>query len=45
MRSLLLVESFDLRPSNQQIQFGKGDFYLFPFCENVFVPGKSPVKV
>jgi hypothetical protein len=38
MRSLLLVESFDLRPSNQYI-------LVFPFCGNVFVAGKSPVKV
>jgi hypothetical protein len=37
MRSLLLVESFDLHPSNQYI--------LVTFCENVFLPGKSPVKV
>jgi hypothetical protein len=36
---LLLVESFDFRPSNQYL------LVKVPFCENVFVPGKSPVKV
>jgi hypothetical protein len=43
MEILLLVESFELGPSS--IHFGEGNSYLFPFCENVFVSGKSPVKV
>jgi hypothetical protein len=44
MRSLLLVKSFDLRPSKQYTLF-RVISWLFPFCENVFVPGKSPVEV
>jgi hypothetical protein len=44
MRSLLLVESFYFRPSNQYILVG-----MIPSCfhfeKNVFVAGKSPVKV
>jgi hypothetical protein len=35
MRSLLLVESLDLRPSNQ----------LFTFCKNVVVPGKLSIEM
>jgi hypothetical protein len=37
------MESFELQSNNQYIL--KGNCWLFPFCENVFVPGKSPVKV
>jgi hypothetical protein len=39
-RSLFLVESCDLRPSSQYILVR-----VFPFCENVLVPDKCPVKV
>jgi hypothetical protein len=38
------VESFYLRSSNQYV-FVKVTPSFFPVCENVFVPGKSPVKV
>jgi hypothetical protein len=31
--------------SEQPLHFGEGDSYLFPIYKNVFVPGKSPVKV
>jgi hypothetical protein len=31
--------------SEYSIHFGEDDSKLFPFYENVFVPGKSPVKV
>jgi hypothetical protein len=41
MRSLLLGEN--LHPSNQYILVRV--IQLFPFCKNVFVPSKSPVKV
>jgi hypothetical protein len=38
MRSLLLIESLDLRAS-------KGDSKLFTFCKNVWVPGKTSVEM
>jgi hypothetical protein len=44
MRSLVLVESCDIRPSSQYILVRVIPSW-FPFCENVLVPGKSPVKV
>jgi hypothetical protein len=44
IRSLLLVESFDLRRSNQHILV-RVIPSCFPFCENMFVPDKSPVKM
>jgi hypothetical protein len=31
--------------SEYPVHFGEGDSYLFPFCENVFLPGKSTDKV
>jgi hypothetical protein len=31
--------------SESPIHFGEADSYLFPFLENVFAPGRSPVKV
>jgi hypothetical protein len=43
MRSLLLVENFEFRPSNQHILVRVIPSCLF--CENVFVPGKSPIKM
>jgi hypothetical protein len=27
------------------VHFGEGDVELFPFCEDMFVPGKSSVEV
>jgi hypothetical protein len=44
MRSLLLVESFDLCPSNQYILMRMIPS-CFRFAKMCFVPGKSPVKV
>jgi hypothetical protein len=43
MRSLLLVESFDFRPSNQYILV-RVIPSCFRFVKIVFVAGKSPVK-
>jgi hypothetical protein len=39
-RSLLFVESFDLRPSNQYMLVR-----VFPFYADVLVPGESSVKM
>jgi hypothetical protein len=41
VRSLLLVESLDLRP----VHLGEEDTKLFKFCKNVIVPGKSSVEM
>jgi hypothetical protein len=43
MISLFLLESFYLRPKNQYILVMV--IPSFPFYENAFVLGKSPVKV
>jgi hypothetical protein len=44
MRSLLLVESCDLRPSSEYVLVRLIP-KLFPLCETVHMPGQSPVKV
>jgi hypothetical protein len=44
MRSLLFIESFDLRPSNQYILV-RAIPSFFPFGEGVFMPGESSVEV